>query len=138
MFGDIGEFETTVLTFLLRWGVALLILKCGLRLIKISYTIKNSRFTELAKRCGHVLVLFFIARGVAAVLDAQFSSAAIGVFSSIVNYAFWIWVDIVLIRQHIRLRRPQLGERGLERIRNNIDGIISELSNERDKLITGG
>ena len=122
--------------FCIRWGLSILVLYGAVILFLISARLLKTRLAKHTWTLGLALLAFFIARTIAAILDAIIIYP-FGMFSTIVTYTYWTWIDIFLTRRYMRLRSEDLGEEGIRRIAQNYDEVLLDMKMTRRQLLTG-
>lgn len=122
-----------------RAGLAILFLLCSMELFKVSNSVRDERLQKFTRRASLWVYTFYVARIIAAVVDAIIGYR-IGIISSVVSYFYFGWFYRYLRRQNTRLRAPEFRSAVMIPLQNKLAqalDILEGLETEQ-REITGG
>ena len=127
--------DWTVIMLMVRLLVVVFMALCAYECWRTTKLIANYRLKKIVKKIALCIVAFSVGRLAASFFDSQLHDG-IGIFSNLVNYAFWIWILYYLKKNRKRIESEDVGSGGRQRLSEAIDEIIIEIKLERQRLIS--
>lgn len=125
-----GDLSTQAMV--LRWLQSFVVLGVGIELFRSIHLIRNERVTTIVYSTAMVILVFFVAKIVAAMLDDNLRG--IGLFSNVINISFWSYVYVKCYSMRKSLQSEMVGEKGRLRVSQSLDEILNEMDRKRRKL----
>lgn len=132
MFFDLAS-EAHAQILVLRLVSAFIICACGIELVISSRLIANRRLTWILSNGGIALLSYFGARFIAAWVDS-FYGFGVGLFSNIVNVAFWAVMYWKFRTLRKRLANKEISQTGRNNLGAAFDEILDEMRSAKKRL----
>ncbi|HEX9962056.1 MAG TPA: hypothetical protein VGB00_14060 [Pyrinomonadaceae bacterium] len=129
--------DTAFWTLILRWLVVAAMLFCAWEAGRITTMLDNKRLIRIVRKIAKGLAFFALARLAASFVD-DYVGFGIGLFSNLVNYAFWGWIYWYFRRQRRRLQDETFTPQIRLRLSRSIDEVLDDMRLEYQKLTTKG